>query len=380
MCFYQPNPPGCICAFHQLIQPCQNVIYYSAPNPSKNPNPLVRVCGAKQFMKGVGIRICHLCQSMYPGMTGIGRGSGIGMGMGMGMGYNVNLGMGFTGFISSGPPGSMAPGVQEQGQGQRHNLKTEVEERAALEKLANDAMMAAYTSTTPTPTFMPTSPTASDPGFRSDSNLMVRRRGPKTELRRLLPYPSPTSKRRMAVSSPVPGSPIKSASAEGPIPSPTPSPTEIKIQGEKGEGQVSGNGRVLGELDMDGDETEARVLLLQCQTALEEKVRSPASGVEGEASDEKTTTTETEGADGKDNTVDGPEKGENTHGVQTTTTETEVADGENDTMADPEKQENAHCFHKPEQTHGLQAENESGTRIGSRHGSMDDRVERLVMA
>ncbi|KAL4907957.1 hypothetical protein BDW74DRAFT_175742 [Aspergillus multicolor] len=317
-----------------------------------------------QFVKGVGIRICYRCQPGYTGMMGMGCGGGVGMGMGMG--YSVNLGMGFRGFISSEAPAVIAPGVQGQGQGQGQRgiqgqgpdqkINLDAEEKAALEQLATDAMQAIHTSIsiTPTPTLTPTSPTPSDTVIRSDSNIMVRRRGPKTDLRRLLPYPNPAMKRRMAVSSPVPGPSSRSASAEGPsllIPSPTPSPTRVRMQEGKCQVQNSECGRVIDEMNAEGDGIEARVLLLQCETALGERVGRPALGVEGRDFDEKTTIIEPE-----------------------------VADGENDGINGLEKEGNVYGVHALDQTRGFQVEDQSGIRTGSRHRSMDDRVERQIMA
>ncbi|KAL4794649.1 hypothetical protein BDV19DRAFT_187832 [Aspergillus venezuelensis] len=96
MCYYQPNPPGCTCTYHHLIQPCPNARYTPAPHPSINPNPIVHVCETMDFARGVGLRVCLRCPDAQMGM-------GVGLGMGMqclvchsvqGMGMNMNLGMG----------------------------------------------------------------------------------------------------------------------------------------------------------------------------------------------------------------------------------------------------------------------------------------------
>ncbi|KAL4921947.1 hypothetical protein BDW62DRAFT_197644 [Aspergillus aurantiobrunneus] len=88
MCFYQPNPKCCTCTFLQLVAPCHSATYYPPPNPTLNANPLVKVCGTRHISKGVGVRLCVICEPRLLGRMVL-----MGMGKKMGMGV-PNLGPG----------------------------------------------------------------------------------------------------------------------------------------------------------------------------------------------------------------------------------------------------------------------------------------------
>ncbi|KAL4737346.1 hypothetical protein BDV11DRAFT_172068 [Aspergillus similis] len=305
MCFYQPNPPGCACAFHQLIQPCPSATTYPPPEPTKNPNPLVKVCGMREFAKGVGMRICLDCQLRYAGMNNIG--AGVGVGMGGRLGYNASLGIGYMGLNS---PGWNAGQQNEQKTG--GVLK---KDKAALMELAMDRVVATTTATAPASMTTPTSETgtgfATGPGTGPDigttygSSLMVRRGEPKTDSRRLVPYPNLVSKGRTAVLSPVPESAkeaAKGAAKEIPTPTPTPIPNDLGNRNDKGEsqGQVQECSQVMGEL---GEAPELQSLLLRYDPVPKATVESLPPGAERRPITATASKTGAEICDGKVNTV-----------------------------------------------------------------------------
>ncbi|KAL6239966.1 hypothetical protein BDW75DRAFT_235800 [Aspergillus navahoensis] len=351
MCFYQPNPPGCTCTFHQLIQPCPRATTYPPPEPTKNPNPLVKVCGVREFAKGVGMRICQGCQSKYAGMNIMGLG-GVAIGRGGEVEYNVNLGTGYTGFISW----EWHAGQQDE---QETSGRLKEKEKAGLTEFAMEGLMATATapasisaSTSPTRTaFATDTGTGPEVGASYGFSLMARRRGPKMELRRVVPYPHPRSKRRMAVSSPVPESTTEAAKG---ILTPMPTPSDlgnvtdkVESQGQRQQqGRFQECGHALVEL---GEHQESQLLLLRYDPALEATVESIPSGFEHNITVATASKTAAEIRDEKRN-----------------------ADAEKNT-------EEVSDLLRIEETHALKVDNENQAGIDGRRGSMDDRVERLIM-
>ncbi|KAL5049230.1 hypothetical protein BDW71DRAFT_166655 [Aspergillus fruticulosus] len=256
MCFYQPNPPGCACAFHQLIQPCPNASTYPPPEPTKNPNPLVKVCDVREFAKGVGMRICLGCQPSYAGMNIMGLG-GVGLGRGGEVGY-ASMETKYAGFISQEWHAAQQD-EQKTGGLLKENMKAGLTE-SMMEMMATATAPASISaSTSPTgAAFATGTGTGPEDVTTYNSGLMIRRRGPKTESRRVVPYPNSISKRRMAVSSPVPEPTTEAAKG---ILTPMPTPSDLGNGTDKGESQeqrhqrrqVRGCGRTLSELEEDPD-------------------------------------------------------------------------------------------------------------------------------
>ncbi|KAL4980759.1 hypothetical protein BDW66DRAFT_147185 [Aspergillus desertorum] len=346
MCFYQPNPPGCTCAFYQLIQPCPSATTYPPPEPTKNPNPLVKVCGVREFAKGVGMRICLGCQSRYMGMDIMGLG-GVGVGMGVGVGYDVSLGMGHTEFIG---PGWHAGQQDEQRTG---GLLKEKKKAGLTASATAPASISAATCSTGIALAAGTGAgTGRENSTIYGSSLMIRRRGLKSGLRRLVPYPNPISKKRMAVSSPLSWS---AKEAEKVILAPTPTLSDLGNGTDKGEcqgqrreqEQIQGCGRVLGEL---GEDSESRLLLLRYDTVFEATVDSLPPSVERETTTASANETAAEVREEKG--IADAEK----------VTEHEVSD-----------------LPRIEEAHVLKIDNENQVGISGKHESMDNRVERLVM-
>ncbi|KAL4817915.1 hypothetical protein BDW67DRAFT_183209 [Aspergillus spinulosporus] len=275
MCFYQPNPPACACAFHQLIQPCPSATTYPPPEPSKNPNPLVKVCDIREFAKGVGMRICMDCQSKYAGMNNMG--AGVGVGMGERLGYNETGGA----------------------------LK---KDRARFMELAMERMVATATASPATPisetgTVFASSPnTSTGPKFGTayGSSLIARRREPKTDSRRMVPYPNPVSKGQTAGLSPVSKS-AKEAAKEIPTPTPTPMPNDLGRRKDNGEnqGQVQECSQIMVEL---GKDPESQSLLLRYDPP-KATVESHSPGIERRPTTVTAGKTCAEICDGKDDTV-----------------------------------------------------------------------------
>ncbi|KAL4748163.1 hypothetical protein BDW72DRAFT_159968 [Aspergillus terricola var. indicus] len=345
MCFYQPNPPGCACAFHQLIQPCPSATTYPPPEPTKNPNPLVKVCGMREFAKGVGIRICLGCQSRYAGMNNMG--ARVGVGMGKRLGYNVSSGMGYMGFNC---PGWNA--------GQQIEQKTDgvlKKNKARSIELAMERGVATVTATAPASIASPILETrtvfATGPGTgpEVETSLMVRRKEPKPDSRRLGPYPNPkpVSKGPTAVLPPVPES-AKATVKEIPTPTPTPMPNDLGNRKDKGEsqGQVQECSQVMGDL---GEPPESQSLLLRYDPVPKATVESLPPGVERRPTTATVSKTGTDICNGKDNTA--AEK----------ITE-EVSD-----------------LPRIEEARAMKVDNESQAGMNGRHGSMGDIVERLAM-
>ncbi|KAL3438254.1 hypothetical protein BDV09DRAFT_160258 [Aspergillus tetrazonus] len=265
--------------------------------------------------------------------------------MGGRLGNNVTLGMGYTGFNS---PGWNA--------GQQNDQKTGgalKKDKAGFMELAMERMVATATA----PIAMPSSETrtvfAAGPGTGPEigtaygSNLMVRRREPKPDSRRMVPYPNLVSKAQTAVSSPIPEA-AKEAAKEIPTPTPTPMPNDLGNSKDKGEsqGQVQECRQVKGELEK-APESQSR--LLQDDPVPRATVESLASGVEHRPT---TTTARKTGA--------------------------EICNEKDNTVAE-KNTEDVSGLLLIEEAHVMGIDNESQVGMNGRHGSMDESVERLAM-